>query len=279
MIRLSKQEDREGLINLWQEAFGDSRESVEIFLDSRYNAQNTFVCDENNKITSMLFLLEGKVKTNNATLNAYYLYAAATLKEFRGKGIMGQMLEAAKELARSRGVDLICLKPAEESLYGYYSRYGYKTVFKTKKAVFNVPFNACSLSASGVPDAFTAREVAFGDIDRFIWDKDAITFAVEQHKYYGGKVYCDCNGYCLYSIDGEICCVKEIAFTHCKLHQIISEIACLEKISEFRVELPVDYPVDSEHYSVYNNGMALFISSRTELLENKTDLYLNLTLD
>ncbi len=279
MIRLSKQEDREGLIALWQEAFGDSREAVEIFLNSRYNPQNTLVCEENKKIASMLFLLDGKVKTDDVTLNAYYLYAAATLKEFRGRGIMGQMLDEAEKLVQSRGVDLICLKPAEDSLYGYYARFGYKTLFKTKKASLKVPVNACLLSLCGNPELFTVREAAFGSFGRFVWDNDAIIYAAEQHKYYGGKLYCDCNGYCLYSIENEICYVKELAFTHCELHQVLSKIACLEEISEFRVELPVDFPIDSEDCSLNDNGMALLISGKAVLLENKTDLYLNLTLD
>ena len=62
MIRLSENKDREGIIALWQEAFGDSREAVEIFLDKRSLPQNTLVAEENGKTASMLFLLDGKIK-------------------------------------------------------------------------------------------------------------------------------------------------------------------------------------------------------------------------
>lgn len=279
MIRLSKKDDREGLIALWQEAFGDSRKAVELFLDNRYSAHNTVVCEENQKIASMLYLLEGKVIIGDAILNAYYLYAAATLKEYRGKGIMAKMLEKAKILAEGRGVDLICLKPANDSLYDFYSKHGYKTVFKTKIAAVKASETEKAADKLNILDYSSARETAFHNYDRFIWDNDAIIFSTEQHKYYGGKVYRDCNGYCLYSIDNGICYVKEFAFTPDKIASVLSIISEIEQINKFKLDLPIDYPLVADECFMINNGMALFISDKAKNYEDKTDLYLNLTLD
>ena len=279
MIRLSENKDREGIIALWQEAFGDSREAVEIFLDKRSLPQNTLVAEENGKTASMLFLLDGKIKVADKILKAYYLYAAATLKEFRGKGIMAQMLKEAGKLAQDRGVDLICLKPAEKSLYEFYKNHGYNTVFATKFASLKIKSSALPGCAENCADVFSARETAFTSSDRFIWDKDAIEYAINQHKYYGGKVFENCEGYCLYSVDDTACSVKEISFTSQNALKVLSQIASAEQIDEFRIELPVDYPIDAECAYIDDNGMALLISDESQFLKNRNDLYLNLTLD
>lgn len=279
MIRLSQKNDREGLIALWQEAFGDTREAVELFIDKRYLPQNTLVDDDNGKITSMLYLLDGKVIADGVLMSAYYLYAAATLKKYRGKGIMAKMLQKAKELAESRGVDLICLKPAEESLYDFYKKHGYKTVFSTKKAVIRCSSVSNNDIGTDKTDLLTARENAFENYNRFIWDKAAIEFAIEQHKYYCGKFFECCNGYCLYTVDGDVCSVKELCFTAFRPPDILDKISSIEQISEFRIDLPLNYPVSADEYTVTNNGMALILSQKAQFIENKNDLYLNLTLD
>ncbi len=279
MIRLSENKDREGIIALWQEAFRDSREAVELFLDNRCLQQNTLVAEENGKTASMLFLLDGKIKVADRILKAYYLYAAATLKKFRGKGIMAQMLKEVEKLAQDRGVDLICLKPAEKSLYGFYEKHGYKTVFSIKYATLKMQCSALTIDEDKCTDVFTARETAFASSDRFIWDKDAIEFAINQHKYYGGKVFEDCEGYCLYTVGDGVCYVKEICFTWQNVLRILSEIASAEQINEFRIELPVDYPIEDDGSYIADNGMALLISDESHILKNRNELYLNLTLD
>ena len=279
MIRLSHFDDREGIIALWQEAFGDSREAVEMFLNNRYLPQNTLVAEENGKIASMLFLLDGEVKAYDKLLKAYYLYAAATLKEFRGKGIMAQMLREAEKLAQSGGVDLICLKPAEESLYRFYEKHGYKTVFSIKTVTLIADYSSVTDVSGICPNIFAARETAFAGLDRFIWSKEAIDYAINQHKFYGGKVFDNREGYCLYSTDGNICFVKEFCFTSQNASKVLTQIAAAEQIKEFRIELPVDYAINYNNSFVSANGMALLISKNSQFLENKSCLYLSLTLD
>ncbi len=280
MIRLSQIDDRKGITALWSEAFGDSAEAIEFFLDRRYLPENTLVAEENGVIASMLFLLDGKVKIGKDYLDAYYLYAAATLKEFRGRGIMAQMLNQAALLANSRGVDLICLKPAEESLFTFYAHHGYKTVFKTKKATVKIlETDSISADFQGNIDAFDAREKMFIDVNGFVWDKNAVDFAFEQHKYYGGKVLTGRNGYCLYSTVDGVCYVKEMCFTQAEIDCATSCLANVEAVNEIHIDLPVSADIAHCEYTVENNGMALLLSEKAEIINDFNDLYLNLTLD
>ena len=163
MIRLAEFKDKSGLTALWNEAFGDSIDSIEFFLRRRFNPKTTVVCEENGKIVSMLFLLEGKVYCENILFSAYYLYAAATLKSHRGRGIMGDMLEFSKKFAAEKGVDLICLKPANDKLFEYYEKHGYKTVFSTKTVSLSVHSQKkpSIIEADSACEFFEARENAF----------------------------------------------------------------------------------------------------------------------
>ena len=132
MIRCSVDNDKEGIISLWKEAFGDSRREIEFFLKNKFVPENTVVYEENGEIISQLFLLNGEMCFNGVDYSSYYLYAACTSQKHRGKGIMGRMLEFSKSLAKERGIDCICLMPAEDSLYNFYSKFGFKPIFKRK---------------------------------------------------------------------------------------------------------------------------------------------------
>ena len=182
MIRLSRKEDVADIVALWQEAFGDSEEDVFFFLNSNYIPENTVVFDDNGRIVSVFFLLSGDMRINGVDYPSYYLYAAATLKSYRGKGIMGQMLEFAKNLASGRGVEFICLRPADKSLFDYYAKHGYKTVFYSKK----VSVSADQLllndeTCDEVPaNLAQIRDNYLSDCDYFRWSEKSIRFALDR---------------------------------------------------------------------------------------------------
>lgn len=80
---------------------------------------------QSGKIVSMLYLLGCSIKCDGKTYPAFYLYAAATDPEFRNKGLMGQLIERAKEECEKEGKILIT-KPANPGLFGYYGRFGFE---------------------------------------------------------------------------------------------------------------------------------------------------------
>lgn len=282
MIRLSVKSDKKGIISLWQEAFGDSAEAVELFLKHKYIPENTVICEENGKVASMLFLLDGKLNIKSEKYNAYYLYAAATLKEFRGRGIMAEMLDFSKKLAAERNFDFICLKPAEDSLYGYYKRFGYKEIFSTKTVKINSVIKSDSdiQESSSKADTDTIRNRVYKNTDYFEWDKASIEYAIRQHNYYGGNTINSCKGYVLYTALSDNCHVKELCFTQESLLNILSELQAQTGFIEISVELPCDFCLNGYDYEIHKNGMAVAVSEKAEsIIEDLNGLYLNLTLD
>lgn len=116
-------------IALWQQAFGDSREDVLFFLE---NAKHiSCLCLYDNKLCSMLFLVDCKVDENNHK----YIYAACTDKTCRKNGYMSMLLNYAQN-----NYNNIVLIPADDSLVNYYA----KRNFNHKVDINNILFNECS---------------------------------------------------------------------------------------------------------------------------------------
>ena len=119
-IRTANKNDKKQLYRLWNEVFGDSEDVINTFFESVIKAENTVLAEIDGYIISALYLIEAEIVSNKKAYKAYYVYAAATGKEYRKRGIMAKLLEYADSLADKRKVDYLFLHPASEKLYDYY---------------------------------------------------------------------------------------------------------------------------------------------------------------
>lgn len=119
--------DKERFIELWAEAFGDSREDIELFFDIAYRDGAYAETVVDGKTAAVMYLLEDQKairKSDNKTYKLTYLYALATFKEYRGQGIGGATFKKAAELAFMRGADIVALCPANAGLVKWYHGMG-----------------------------------------------------------------------------------------------------------------------------------------------------------
>lgn len=283
MVRLSKSDDISGIISLWKEAFGDSDEDIRFFLDANYKPENTLVNECDGKITSVLFLLDGYMHIKNNDYPSYYLYAACTLKEYRGRGQMAELLEFAKELSRYRNKYFISLKPAEESLFEYYSRFGYRTAFYKKSAVINLSDILSDSVTKSEADGFILSDIRnnhFANSDYFKWDETSVEYAVKQNEHYGGFIFKNCKGYILYDVNSEILTVKENTFPPGLFIDIIKTIALNHNSDNVKADFSVNFNCSALKFKIYKSGMLLPLNEDAEnLFGILKNAYLGLTLD
>lgn len=202
-------ERKEDIIALWQEAFGDGREYIELFLSECPD----IVClgnTEGGKLASMLFLLNGNI---GGQYRCKYLYAACTLKNFRGRGLMGELIEYAKKYCTEAGVDFIFLVPAEDGLYSYYEKFGFEPKFK--KSVYSFSSNGGEFLLEEIDDIkliAQKRNELLGEYDCFCFDIATTQYAVKEFLHGGGKVYFAEDGEAVaFAVnDGENCVIKEL---------------------------------------------------------------------
>ncbi len=127
----------QSLKKLWADTFGDNEEYISLLFNYEYTPTECFAEIENGELISVLYLLKGYIKTENKVFEGRYLYAAATAEKHRGKGIMAKLIREAQSYIAENNISFISLVPADEGLYGYYSKFGFEPLMKNYVAVID----------------------------------------------------------------------------------------------------------------------------------------------
>jgi len=135
MIRDMREDDYPQAFAIWRACFEDDEDYFRFFWEECFPLCRGLVYEEGGQAVSMLFLLPGALDYPGAPgckksrLPAWYVYAVATLPEFRGRGHAGELTRQAASLAKGEGLCALCLRPANEGLYGYYAKLGFVKAF------------------------------------------------------------------------------------------------------------------------------------------------------
>lgn len=226
-VVLANELDRESIIELWQRCFGDDRIYIEMYLDNRFEIENMFVIHEDGRPVSMASLLPVQVTINGEKENARYVYAVATLPEYRKKGYASEILKHAA----AKYNEPLVLQPSDRELYQYYEKSGFVEAFRQspcwlyngscgKKAQVpcrelfstnqphtddtclkaaenadgNEGFGALGLwSVSGIDEKINAKEYkavrdGYFEGEGYVeWDEKALQYAIKENQFCNGK--------------------------------------------------------------------------------------------
>lgn len=119
MIRAYEKKDYNAVVALWHEAFGDTVEDIANCL--HYFAPYLTLYTEGNALLGMFMRLP--VYADNK--KGDYIYAVATAKCARGRGIATKLLEIAKARVINGERDFLVLVPAKPSLFDFYKKRGF----------------------------------------------------------------------------------------------------------------------------------------------------------
>lgn len=183
MINFATDKDCESIVSLWQEAFGDSRQWVMMYLSE--NIENVLVYRENGAVLGMLSLLPVSYKGKKG----FYVYGVATGKEYRGKGISTKLLEYAKQMVIEKKVDFLVLVPRNEGLFGFYTSRGFFRQFCVKTDVYDADEIEKESCANAVYKATAGEyfDIRKSHFDNLIeWDEDKL---VSIRKFENGEFY------------------------------------------------------------------------------------------
>ena len=116
------------LRQLWQEAFGDSQETLDAFFATGFSSERCHFLVENEIPVSALYWFDCALGGKKLA----YIYAVATKKSHRGKGFAARLMEETHSLLREKGYAGAILVPGEESLFAYYEKLGYRAATKVE---------------------------------------------------------------------------------------------------------------------------------------------------
>lgn len=127
----ARPEDLPQLKTLWLEAFGIEEDAfADRFFSTLFSCNGCFVAREENEILSVAYALEYEALLEQTPHRVAYLYATATKKEHRGKGIFSALHRHVKEELTRRGLELLFLIPQTEALFDFWQKkMGYRTLF------------------------------------------------------------------------------------------------------------------------------------------------------
>jgi len=130
---------------LWKEAFGDSDAFLDDFFSTAFSPNRSRRIEENGQILSALYWFDGSYSGGKLA----YLYAVATARSARGRGLCRALMEDTHRHLASLGYVGAILVPAEPSLFGFYRRMGYADCTSVREFTVSASDSPLSLRAIG----------------------------------------------------------------------------------------------------------------------------------
>jgi len=109
--------------NVWTTCFGDEPSFIHSFLSRHYCKDTAQLHRENGQVVATCFVIVCDTEIGKIG----YLYAIATLPEYRNRGIAEQLVQKAIEYCKAQGLVAAALIPADKHLSDYYIRLGFAT--------------------------------------------------------------------------------------------------------------------------------------------------------
>ena len=133
MLRSAEKRDIPAMARLWAKCFDDPQPEAESFLRQVLRPESALVVQGEEGICAMLTMLPVMMHTNTNIYKGSYLYGVCTHPDFRGQGWFHQLMDRAKEEAKSQNRQFLCLVPQGEKLFSLYRSLGYQTLFYRAK--------------------------------------------------------------------------------------------------------------------------------------------------
>lgn len=302
-VVFANETDTDAIEHIWQVCFGDDREYIDLYLANRFQTENMLVIHEDGAPVSMLSLLPVTVTIGGEKHAARYVYAVATLPEYRRKGYASRLIQYAFD----KYEEPLILQPANERLQRYYERLGFDEVFRQSpcwiynsyaKKVTYVSENAayevaedmtyvsesnCQIRAAELGE-WQAEEVSAKEYkeirDQYFagegyveWDEEAIQYAIKENSF--------CNGDTLKLTNHKNGDKKVLMYRVCDRDNDIGKLQVVETTLDTE-ELSQILPMlmrsthTSQAYEKNEGGMILHTSETAGW--ECDDGYLNLTL-
>ncbi len=135
-IRLARPEDLGALKEIWNASFPGDEAFADWFLKTVFKTDSALVWEDGGRTAAMLHLIPMRWHVGGWEVPASYVYAVATLPEYRGRGVAAALLREAEALEKSRGTRVMMLVPQSASLFEYYRRLGYETaLFRARRQI------------------------------------------------------------------------------------------------------------------------------------------------
>lgn len=111
------------LRGLWKEAFGDSDDFLDMFWRTAFSYDRCRCVTVDGEVAAALYWFDCECRGERVA----YIYAVATAKKYRGRGICRGLMKDTHGHLRGLGYVGGLLVPGSEGLFDFYAKLGYKS--------------------------------------------------------------------------------------------------------------------------------------------------------
>ena len=210
-------EDKEQLLQLYNNCFIDDEEFAHFFFEEIWNPDQTLLIRRNSKVISSLQMLPLQFSKEKVQLSGFYIFAVCTEPEYRGRGYAGKLIEKCFESAKNLGADFCALIVQEASLLNYYERFGFKSLLHvTKKEGLAEYGKVESLDVKDVPAIAELYRRHTACMVSAIRDEEHWNQQMRTYKAFGQKNNGKLENYCFVDIrDDELCGIEAMGDNAC----------------------------------------------------------------
>lgn len=226
------------LIKIWETCFGDSRAYIQMFLTHNFHRIKTVIRTQDGQAVSVAYLLPLTYeKKGQEPVKSWYLYAAATLPEYRGRGYFAEILV----FIRKNIQEPVILVPAEASLVGYYEKQGFhrwlEQVSHERTADNKKDFGEVVFQSLTAEEYVKERDKQFLTEGYMKWSEPFMTYIFAENTFCGGAQVTVQTGNeaqsFLYRKDGEVLHITEALpreLSEKALQKLLQHTACTRAV-------------------------------------------------
>lgn len=208
---------------LFSEAFGDDGTFNDTFFECAYSPSRAMTAKEDEALVGMLYWFDCEYSGGKLA----YIYAVATAKQYRGRGVCKALMEFTHAHLSALGYIGAILKPAEDSLFDFYSRLGYKNATRISEISPESATQGCQFSKISANEYARLRR-DFLPSGGVIQEKESIALLSQISEFIRG------DGFILaYSRDGENLFGYELLGNDEKAPEILHSLGA--KSGKFRI--------------------------------------------
>lgn len=278
MITWAAQTDKDSIFAIWKECFGDDDAYIEFFLKGLFRPERCLLYRVDTRPVAMLHLLPLNGRDGAEHFSAQYIYAAATLTEYRRRGLMAEMIDYAADFVESKGVTFTSLVPASDGLYDYYKKCGFQTAFYLEQSTIArselevLASQRLTLAEPNIDKILEQRKSFYNP--SVLWGREMLDYIVQEWRFTGGELLSWDDGYAFVRDMGDTVLIKEACFEKDRLGHFANTL--LERYVAEHFTFHLRQPVD---------GLPVGERKRCGMLRNHhpqtlpQDMYFNMMLD
>lgn len=169
------------LRNLWIEAFADTQETIDAFFAVAFSDTRTECILENGMPVSALYWFDCQCYGRKLA----YIYAVATAKEHRGKGLAHRLLGNTHTRLTQQGYAGAILVPSSQSLFDFYEKIGYRTA--TTITEFSASWGDTPVTLTEIDaDRYATLRKTYLPLGGVVQEKEMLSYLQTYARFYAG---------------------------------------------------------------------------------------------